>query len=101
MNFQESVRTCFTKYADFSGKATRPEFWWYVLFIFLVSFILAFVSPLLGGIFSLATLIPSIAVTTRRLHDTNRSGWWQLIGLVPIVGFIVLLVFLTQESKGE
>ena len=57
------------------------------------------VSSTLSALFSLATLVPSIAAATRRLHDTNRSGWWQLIALVPVVGLIVLIVFLAQEGK--
>jgi uncharacterized membrane protein YhaH (DUF805 family) len=59
------------------------------------------VSSALSGLFSLATLLPSIAAAARRLHDTNRSGWWQLIVLVPVVGIIVLIVFLAQEGKAD
>jgi len=58
-------------------------------------------SSILGGLFSLGTLLPSIAVATRRLHDTGRSGWWQLIVLVPVIGLIVILVFLAQEGKSD
>ncbi len=101
MTFQESVKVCFTKYADFGGRATRPEYWWFFLFIFLVSMALSYVSNTLGLLFSLGTLLPSIAAAARRLHDTNRSGWWQLIVLLPIIGLIVLIVFLAQESKSE
>ncbi len=99
MTFVESIRTCFTKYADFNGCAKRPEFWWWVLFVFVVSLVLGFVSQLVSGLFSLATLVPSIAVTARRLHDTDRSGWWQLIGLVPVIGWIVLIIWCAQEGK--
>jgi uncharacterized membrane protein YhaH (DUF805 family) len=99
MTFEESIRVCFQKYADFTGRAGRSEYWWFVLFIVLVSLALAIVSQALSGIFSLATLVPSIAAGTRRLHDTHRSGWWQLICLVPVVGVIVLIVFLAQKSK--
>jgi uncharacterized membrane protein YhaH (DUF805 family) len=98
MTFQESVKVCFAKYADFSGKASRSEYWWFVLFILLVSMAASVISPKLSALFTLATLLPSIAIAARRLHDTNRSGWWQLIVLVPLIGFIVLLVFLAQES---
>ena len=101
MNFQESIQACFTKYADFKGRASRSEYWWFVLFIVLVSLGTSMVGHLLSGLFSLATLLPSIAVATRRLHDTDRSGWWQLIVLVPLVGFIILIVFLAQEGKAE
>lgn len=101
MTFQESIRVCFSKYADFSGRASRSEYWWFVLFIVLASLGISMISDVLGGIFALATLLPSIAAATRRLHDTNRSGWWQLICLVPIIGGIVLIVFLAQDSKSE
>lgn len=100
MNFQQSIKLCFSKYADFNGRASRPEYWWFALFIFLASAVLSMVSNVLPGIFAIATLLPSLAVAARRLHDTERSGWWLLIGLVPVVGFIVLIVFLAQKSAG-
>lgn len=94
------------KYADFQGRARRKEFWMYVLFLFIVGLLVGAVggvasggdptNPLplsLTGIFWLATIIPNLAVAVRRLHDTDRSGWWILIGLIPVVGFIVLIVF--------
>jgi uncharacterized membrane protein YhaH (DUF805 family) len=101
MTFQESVKVCLTKYADFTGRATRSEYWWFVLFIVLVSAATSLVSHALSGLFSLATLLPSLAAAARRLHDTNRSGWWQLICLVPVVGLIVLIVFLAQEGRSD
>ncbi len=99
------------KYAVFSGRARRKEFWFFVLFNIIISIVLAVIdgvtgsfSPeagmgLLGGIYTLAVLIPGIAVSVRRLHDTERSGWWLLIALVPLIGAIVLLVFMVQDSK--
>lgn len=101
MTFQESIKICFAKYADFSGRASRPEYWWFILFIILAGLAISLVSQELSGLFTLGTLLPSIAAAARRLHDTNRSGWWQLIVLVPVVGFIVLVVLLAQEGKGE
>jgi len=101
MTFQESIKVCFAKYADFSGRASRPEYWWFILFIILGGLAISLVSRELSGLFTLGTLLPSIAAAARRLHDTNRSGWWQLIVLVPAVGFIVLAVLLAQEGKGE
>lgn len=99
------------KYAVFSGRARRKEYWFFVLFNIIISIVLAVIdgvtgsfSPeagmgLLGGIYTLAVLIPGIAVSVRRLHDTERSGWWLLISLVPLIGAIVLLVFMVQDSK--
>ena len=80
MTFQESVRVCFSKYADFSGRASRSEYWWFFLFIVLVGTATSFVSDYVSAIFLLGTLLPSLAAATRRLHDTQRSGWWQLAG---------------------
>ena len=99
------------KYAVFSGRARRKEYWFFVLFNIIISIVLAVIdgvtgsfSPeagmgLLGGIYTLAVLIPGRAVSVRRLHDTERSGWWLLIALVPLIGAIVLLVFMVQDSK--
>jgi uncharacterized membrane protein YhaH (DUF805 family) len=101
MSFQESIRVCLTKYADFTGRACRSEYWWFFLFVVLAGAGASTISNVLGALFSLATLLPSIAAATRRLHDTNRSGWWQLICLVPVVGIIILFVFLAQEPKGD
>jgi uncharacterized membrane protein YhaH (DUF805 family) len=93
------------KYAVFSGRARRMEYWYFVLFNLIVAFVLAMIDALLGtttgvssfgllsGIYSLAVLIPTLAVLVRRLHDIDRTGWWILINLIPLVGTIVLLVF--------
>ena len=101
------------KYAVFSGRARRKEYWYFVLFNTLISIVLGIIdgatgsfSPeagmgLLGGIYTLAVLIPGIAVSVRRLHDTGRSGWWLLIVLVPLIGAIVLLVFMVQNSQTD
>ena len=99
MTFQDSIKVCFTKYADFKGTASRSEYWWFVLFLVVGSLALSTIGPLVSGLFALGTLLPSIAAAARRLHDTQRSGWWQLIVLIPVVGWIVLLVFLAQEGK--
>jgi uncharacterized membrane protein YhaH (DUF805 family) len=102
MTFTESVQTCFTKYADFDGCASRSEFWWFTLFCWIASMLLNFFGGnAASGIFSLATLLPTLAVGARRLHDTDRSGWWQLLWLVPVVGWIVLIIFLVQEGKSN
>lgn len=99
MTFGESIRTCFTKYATFDGRASRSEFWWFVLFTFLASAAAGLISEALSGLVSLATLLPSLAVGARRLHDTNRSGWFLLLWLVPLVGWIVLVVWAAQEAR--
>jgi uncharacterized membrane protein YhaH (DUF805 family) len=99
MTFVESVKTCFSKYADFNGRASRSEFWWWALFCLIASVVLGAVSNKLSGVFSLATLVPYVAVAARRLHDTDRSGWMQLIGLIPVVGWILVIVWLAQDSK--
>ena len=101
MTFQESIRVCLTKYADFSGRALRSEYWWFFLFIVLASIALSMVSHVLSALFSLGTLLPSIAAAARRLHDTNRSGWWQLISFLPVIGIIILIVFLAQDTKPQ
>ena len=98
MNFFDAIKTCFTKYADFTGRASRPEFWWFMLFVVLVDAAVLAISHLLWFLFALAVVLPRLAVAVRRLHDTDRSGWWLLIGFVPIVGWIVLLVWYCQKS---
>ncbi len=99
MNFMDAVKTCFTKYADFSGRASLPEYWWFFLFLIVASLIMSSISAMLANIFSLATFVPMIAVTARRLHDTNKSGWlqllWAIAGMVgvglAIYGFATML----------
>lgn len=102
---------CLQHYADFSGRARRSEYWFFVLFNFLVSFVLGFVFGLiatatevpsiasLAYLWSVAMVVPALAVTARRLHDIGRSGWWMLIALVPIVGGIILLVWECTDSQ--
>jgi uncharacterized membrane protein YhaH (DUF805 family) len=87
------------KYAVFDGRARRQEFWMFALINFVISLILNLVLGMVGLIYTLAVFLPSIGVGIRRLHDTGRSGWWLLIGLIPVVGFIVLLVFFVQDSQ--
>lgn len=122
MNMIQAVKAVFSKYATFSGRARRAEYWWFLLFVFVAIFVLAYIdSAVLGfgtaetsvgdgsvsfsadggpltAVFLLATLLPGIAVTVRRLHDTDRRGWWILIGVIPLIGTLVLLWF--YASKG-
>ena len=122
MSFTEAIATCFRKYAEFRGRASRPEFWWFVLAYYIV--ILMPLVPLIAldskssldspgfdesvngvaiffvfltGVVVLAFILPYLAAGVRRLHDTGKSGWWWLLGLVPF-GWIVVLVFLVGEG---
>lgn len=99
MTFVESIKTCFSKYADFYGRASRSEFWWWVLFVFLASAAASILSPVVSGLFSLGVLLPNLAVASRRLHDTDRSGWLQLVALIPLIGWIVMVYWCAQQSK--
>lgn len=93
------------KYAQFGGRSRRKEYWMYALIGSIFVILLSIVEGLLGltgilsGIYSLAVLIPGVAVFVRRLHDTGHSAWWILLGLVPLIGPIVLLVFMVQDSQ--
>lgn len=126
MSFGEAVRTCFSKFVDFTGRAPRSEFWWFVLFALIGGFITGLLDAILGlsflnGLFSLALLLPNLSVTARRLHDRDRSGWWMLApyGALALAGImagigagilaaasgigaavlvILLLVWLSQEG---
>lgn len=93
------------KYAVFSGRARRAEYWMFYLFNILIAIAISIVEAIIGtagilvGIYFLAIMLPILGVTVRRLHDTNRSGWWIFISLVPAIGGIILLVFLVQDSS--
>jgi len=105
------------RYAKFDGRASRSEFWYFILFYVLIDIALAFVdffvvNPMLGAtpdqaaqggllelVFALAMVIPSIALAVRRLHDIGKSGWWYLIGLIPLIGALVLLYFFVLDSQ--
>jgi len=97
MPIVDAVKTCFTKYADFNGRAPRAEYWWFFLAVLLGSAAASLIGFRVYALFSVATMLPMIAVGARRMHDTNRSGWWQLLALVPF-GVIVVVVFLVQRS---
>lgn len=99
MTFTESIKVCFSKYVDFNGRAARSEYWWFILFTVLLMCAGDIINHKLGLLLSLATLLPSIAVAVRRLHDTDRSGWWLLLALIPIIGGLVVLYFLILEGK--
>lgn len=90
MTFFESIRVCLIKYAEFNGRASRSEFWWFALFVTLVSLGCAYVSETLVSVFSVAMLLPVLAAGARRLHDCGKSGWWQLFLLVPVAGIFMV-----------
>ena len=98
------VKCVTSHYATFSGRAGRVEFWNFVLFYVLLAIVVGAIAgmlrlPVLAYIWSVALLIPSLAVTVRRLHDINRSGWWVLITLVPVIGWVVLLIFMVTKGR--
>lgn len=98
MSFTDSIKLCFNKFADFTGRAKRPEYWWFALFCFLGALLLEVAGSYISWAFSLATLVPSLAVGARRLHDMNKSGWMQLIWIVPILGWIYMIYLLAQPG---
>jgi uncharacterized membrane protein YhaH (DUF805 family) len=104
MTFGESISNCYSNYATFSGRASRSEFWFFNLFHFIIVCVACALIPVgiaLLVFSALANLLPSLSVTVRRLHDTDHSGWWYWILLVPILGPILLLVwFCTKGSEG-
>ncbi len=102
MTFGKAISTCLSKYADFDGRASRPEYWWFYLFTLLVSWGALIIDPteILYFLFGIAFLLPGLAAGARRLHDTDRSGWWQLIGLT-IIGLIPLIIWLASQGDDQ
>lgn len=104
MDFKTAIRTCFQKYATISGRASRSEFWFFVLFNLIGSVIANVIDagllgvPLVSVLWLLALFLPGLCVSIRRMHDLDKSGWWILIALVPVIGFLVYLYWLV--SKG-
>jgi transcriptional regulator with XRE-family HTH domain len=100
VTFLDAIRGCLIRYAVFDGRAGRPEYWWFVLFVTLVTSVGTLISDVVGGIVLLLLLIPLAAAGARRLHDTGRSGWWQLFALAP-VGFVVPLFLLVLPAETD
>jgi len=102
MDFVTAVKTCILqKYMDFNGRARRSEYWWFVLFYVFANLIASLVDgfvlgglPVLQVILWLGLLLPSVGVAIRRLHDTDRTGWWLLLMLVPVIGAVIVIIFL-------
>jgi uncharacterized membrane protein YhaH (DUF805 family) len=97
-DIQKAVKTCFSKYADFSGRAARPEFWYFALFQLVVLVVIGIVSQMLQGLASLAMLLPALAVGARRLHDIGKSAWFLLVGLIPFIGWLIMIYWFVQPS---
>ena len=111
MNFKEAVASGFSKYVEFGGRAARSEYWYWFLFVFVVSICLSVLdiavfpandwSPL-STVFSLAVFLPGLAVGARRLHDIDKSAWWLLLCFLPVIGWIILLVWaIFKGTSGE
>lgn len=108
MGFVDAVISFFSRYTDFSGRSSRSEYWWAFLGIFIGYFVIGLIGGLLGetvgsiiiGVAVLAILIPSIAIAVRRLHDTDRSGWWYLLSLIPIVSLVLLFFYCQKGTAG-
>jgi uncharacterized membrane protein YhaH (DUF805 family) len=101
MGFSDAVKRCFSRYVQFEGRAARPEYWWFALFVLLVSAAARILGDVVNALTVLVTLLPSIAVGVRRLHDTGRSGFWLLLWFVPVVGWIIVLIFLVQPGSPD
>jgi uncharacterized membrane protein YhaH (DUF805 family) len=108
MSFTDAVKTCFSKYVDFKGRASRAEYWWFALFVglvYVVGLVLTSIDDTVGGLVLLVgilgVILPQLAAAVRRLHDTGRSGAWYLIAFVPYVGSIVLIVLLAQKGQAD
>jgi uncharacterized membrane protein YhaH (DUF805 family) len=107
MSFTEAISSGFRKYVVFNGRSSRSEYWWWVLFTIIAGIVFGLVDniigtyPLLFLLSTLAVILPDLAVTVRRLHDRDKSGWWVLIGLIPLIGsFIILIWFVGRGTEG-
>ncbi len=100
VSFGDAIKLLFTNYANFTGRASKSEYWWGFLFNFLLS-MAANVIPVVGSLISIAMLIPGLSLSIRRLHDIGKSWVWYLMGLIPLAGFIILIVYYCQDSDGD
>jgi len=103
MNMIEAIKSVFSQYVGFKGRARRSEYWYFFLFNFIVALVLGIIGQVIGNtilstLWSLAVILPGIAVGIRRLHDIGKSGWWLLISFVPVVGTILLIVWCCKDS---
>lgn len=103
MNFGQAITSGFSNYVKFSGRAIRSEYWYWVLFTILGSIVAGIIDFALGlsvisSLFALATILPSLAVAIRRLHDLDRTGWWVLLFLIPLIGAIILIIWFCSRG---
>ncbi len=108
MSFTEAISSGFRKYVVFNGRSSRSEYWWWILFIIIATVVVAVVDGIIGTfpillfLWLLATFLPGLAVEIRRLHDLDKSGWWILIGLIPLIGSIIMLIwFVSRGTEGS
>ncbi len=107
VTFVEAVKMALQQnYCNFEGRSSRSEYWWFVLFNFILSAVISLVFSfsqtvelIMSGVVSLALLLPGLGLAVRRLHDTGRSGWWLFLALIPIVGAVILLIWMIQPSQ--
>lgn len=100
MDFGQAISTCFKKYADINGRAQRSEYWWFFLLNVIVNIAgtTLFGDGLISVLITIALLVPAVSVGVRRLHDTNRTGWWMLAFIIPLLGLILALFWLTKRG---
>ena len=99
MNPIDATSVCLRKFATFAGIAGRPEFWWFTFVSYVLITVTSLANEIAGAVVCLALLVPLLAAGSRRLHDTSRSGWWQFVVLIPVVGFIVYIVLMARPGK--
>lgn len=109
VSFSQAVRMAFDSYCRFQGRSSRSEYWWWVLFVAILSFCIGIIEGILGfsmtavqttsGILSLVLLLPGLGLSVRRLHDIGKSGWWILLGFIPVVGAIILITWFARNSE--
>lgn len=101
IGFGDAIKICFTKYITFSGRASRAEYWWWFLFSFLVGTVTSMLNDYLSFAASLVLFIPSLAVAWRRMHDIGKGGGWWFINFIPVVGFIIFIIWCVKESEHQ
>ena len=101
MNLGQSIQVCLSKYAEFKGRASRSEYWWFMFFGILFSALGASINNTAYGLVGLALLLPNLAVAVRRLHDLNKSAWWVLLLFVPLANLLIFAWFCMRGTAGE